>query len=234
MKKVKETEDQADSKAQKIDGYSHRKEVYKKRILDAAEALVLEKGDVSFSTRDLAKRADVSFATPFNHFGSKLGVLDAIIERSLLNAPLITAKDTEDPLDHMLKSAQNIVTYYSKQADLYRPVFRAVLGSSTKQATLQSTAIVRAVNLWRHSLELAKKEGIISKGREVDVIADLLENNWIGSVFTWIYRSLNASEWQDVVAYNITLTLCGVVTDEKRPKLLKKAISLEKRIRKRL
>ena len=52
------------------------------RVLAAAEAL-LGDGKAEFSMRDLAATAGVSFATPFNQFGSKLAIMRALSARRI-------------------------------------------------------------------------------------------------------------------------------------------------------
>jgi AcrR family transcriptional regulator len=49
----------------------------KERVLSAAERL-LRLGKAEFSMRDLAAEAGVSFATPFNQFGSKVAIMQAL------------------------------------------------------------------------------------------------------------------------------------------------------------
>ncbi|MCQ8241802.1 TetR/AcrR family transcriptional regulator [Rhizosaccharibacter radicis] len=53
------------------------------RILDAAERLLRGDGAAEFSMRDLAEAAGVSFATPFNQFGSKAGIMQALSDRRI-------------------------------------------------------------------------------------------------------------------------------------------------------
>jgi len=50
------------------------------RVLDAAERL-LAGGSAAFSMRELAEEAEVSFATPFNQFGSKAAIMLALTAR---------------------------------------------------------------------------------------------------------------------------------------------------------
>lgn len=57
-----------------------RGEPVRQRVLDAAERL-LRDGKGEFSMRDLAAEAGVSFATPFNHFGSKAAIMHALSAR---------------------------------------------------------------------------------------------------------------------------------------------------------
>ncbi len=51
------------------------------RILDAAEVLFADLGIQGTSMRRLTRRADVNLAAVHYHFGSKEGLLDAVIER---------------------------------------------------------------------------------------------------------------------------------------------------------
>lgn len=59
-----------------------RGEPVRQRVLDAAERL-LRRGKADFSMRDLATEAGVSFATPFNQFGSKAAIMHALSARRI-------------------------------------------------------------------------------------------------------------------------------------------------------
>lgn len=59
-----------------------RGEPVRQRVLDAAERL-LRDGKAEFSMRDLASQAGVSFATPFNQFGSKPAIMHALSGRRI-------------------------------------------------------------------------------------------------------------------------------------------------------
>jgi len=54
----------------------------RERVLDAAERL-LAQGGAAFSMRELAEEARVSFATPFNQFGSKAAIMLALSARRI-------------------------------------------------------------------------------------------------------------------------------------------------------
>ncbi|WP_153723440.1 TetR/AcrR family transcriptional regulator [Sporosarcina cascadiensis] len=51
------------------------------RILDAAVQLISEKGYAAATTRSIAQLAEVNEVTVFRHFGSKRGILRAIIDK---------------------------------------------------------------------------------------------------------------------------------------------------------
>jgi AcrR family transcriptional regulator len=55
--------------------------VTRDRVLEAAEELILSGGFAQATVTELAEKADVSRATVFSRFGSKLGVLEALSVR---------------------------------------------------------------------------------------------------------------------------------------------------------
>lgn len=59
-----------------------RKDDTRRRVLDAAERL-LRSERAEFAMRDLAAEAGVSFATPFNQFGSKGAIMQALSARRI-------------------------------------------------------------------------------------------------------------------------------------------------------
>lgn len=59
-----------------------RGEPLRQKVLDAAERL-LRSGKLDFSMRELAGEAGVSFATPFNQFGSKAAIMHALSARRI-------------------------------------------------------------------------------------------------------------------------------------------------------
>jgi AcrR family transcriptional regulator len=70
-----------------------RGESVRQGVLDAAERL-LRDGKAEFSMRDLASEAGVSFATPFNQFGSKSAIMSALSARRIA---AMTARFDEAP-----------------------------------------------------------------------------------------------------------------------------------------
>ncbi|AQS87926.1 short chain dehydrogenase [Neoasaia chiangmaiensis NBRC 101099] len=62
---------------------AHGRVATRDRILDAAEQLLRSGETADFSMRDLAGAAGVSFATPFNYFGSKAAIMQALSARRI-------------------------------------------------------------------------------------------------------------------------------------------------------
>ncbi len=74
------------------------------RILDAALALLMEGGYPALSISAVCKRAEVSAASLYHHFGDKAGLLAALIEDSMAESArrfVDLVSDHERPLDQL-------------------------------------------------------------------------------------------------------------------------------------
>ena len=138
-----------------------RGEPIRQRVLDAAERLLGE-GKAEFSMRDLAAEAGVSFATPFNRFGSKAGVMHALSERRIeaMAARFAEASPPPDAIGRVL-----LATDLAAAVMLEQPaVNRAVMGWIGAEGPTPGDALQRSAGLW--SLALADGEGLDPAERE--------------------------------------------------------------------
>ncbi|GAB5352178.1 TetR/AcrR family transcriptional regulator [Qipengyuania sp. 483] len=132
-----------------------RADAMRTKILDGAERL-LRTGKADFSMRDLAAEAGVSFATPFNRFGSKLAIMralsarriDAMIDRYGKEAPG-GAVTSDLPTRVALAIDIAVDTMLAEPA-----VNRAVMGAIGSPPSGQDGAAVRVLD---HSTKLWDK-----------------------------------------------------------------------------
>jgi AcrR family transcriptional regulator len=138
-----------------------RGEPVRQRIVDAAERL-LRKGKADFSMRDLSVEAGVSFATPFNQFGSKAAIMHGISERRIdtMAKRFAAASPLPNAADRVLM-ATDIATEVMLEEPM---VNRAVMG-------WLGTAARSPGGVWAHStafwaLALGAGEGLAARWRE--------------------------------------------------------------------
>lgn len=145
----------------KPDGsFGERGEPVRQRVLDAAERL-LRCGKAEFSMRDLAAEAGVSFATPFNQFGSKAGIMHALSERRI---DTMTARvaDTAQPPDVAVRV--RLAVGIAVAVMLQEPeVNRAVMGWIGTAGPARGNALTRSTAFW--ALALGAGEGIAERRR---------------------------------------------------------------------
>ncbi|OWK33135.1 TetR/AcrR family transcriptional regulator [Sphingomonas dokdonensis] len=138
-----------------------RGEPVRLRVIEAAERL-LRQGKAEFSMRELAAEAGVSFATPFNQFGSKAAIMHAISARrvELMNARFRKAAPPGDALDRVLVAVNTAVSVM-----LEEPVVnRSVMGWIGTASPAAGTALARSEAFW--ALALAFGDGLAPAARK--------------------------------------------------------------------
>jgi AcrR family transcriptional regulator len=188
----------------------------RERVLAAAERLLSE-GAAEFSMRDLAAAAGVSFATPFNQFGSKLAIMHA------LSAGLIEQM-------HQRASAQRLSADTSKRVlnvveiatsvMMEKPqVNRAVMGAVGSAGAVSGDVRKRSRALWADALGDAG--GLVSASRDLGraVLPEQLAIAFRGTLSFWTAGEIADEDLQpEAIAAAATL-LFGFVEDARRDQM---------------
>ncbi|MGJ5038465.1 MULTISPECIES: TetR/AcrR family transcriptional regulator [unclassified Bradyrhizobium] len=138
-----------------------RGEPLRRHVLDAAERL-LRQGRADFSMRDLAAEAGVSFATPFNQFGNKAAIMQALSIRRIdtMETRYTAAPPSRDTKTRVLLAIDTAVAVMLENPDVNRTVM-GWLGAA--QASPGQT-LSRSTAFW--ALALGKGEGLTASRRE--------------------------------------------------------------------
>lgn len=138
-----------------------RGEPVRQRVLDAAERL-LRRGKADFSMRDLATEAGVSFATPFNQFGSKVAIMHALSGRRIdtMAKRLAEMSPPADAAGRVLLAIDTAVEVMLEEPEINRVVMSWIgtAGPSSGKVLAHSTT------LW--ALALGAGEGLAEAERE--------------------------------------------------------------------
>jgi len=130
-------------------GTKRRGEPVRQRVLDAAERL-LRDGKAEFSMRDLASQAGVSFATPFNQFGSKPAIMHALSGRRI-DAMMTRFDATPQPPqapDRVARAIDIAVAVMLDEPIVNRAVMAWIGTASAASGDVRSNSTA----LWAHAL----------------------------------------------------------------------------------
>ena len=138
-----------------------RGEPLRQRVMDAAERL-LRRGKADFSMRDLAAEAGVSFATPFNQFGSKAAIMHALSGRRIDTMAQRFAKMSPpaDAAGRVLLAIDTAVEVMLEEPEINR----AVMGWIGTAGPSPGKVLAHSTTLW--SLALGAGDGLIAAGRD--------------------------------------------------------------------
>lgn len=94
---------------------TRRGEATREHILDAASQLLAERGYSGLSISRICRKADIAPTSVYWHFGSKAGLMEAVIERigggyvEKIRAHMAEASDPADRLDRLVAGVRDLV-----------------------------------------------------------------------------------------------------------------------------
>lgn len=125
MAKQPVTKDEVPSGGKRQQGVEERRH----RLVKAASELIAERDDGGFSMPELAARAGVSLATPYNLFGSKAALLGKVFERQVRGFNRDGSWMHGLPaLDRILGVIDRLVAAYARQGRFFRNLWKALYG----------------------------------------------------------------------------------------------------------
>lgn len=187
-------------------------------VLDAAERLLQSSDTADFSMRALAVEAGVGFATPFNHFGSKNAIMQALSSR--LIERMATHFQDESPagdaIDRVLVMGRiSVALLLEKPA-----VHKALVGSLGVVNPAPGFVRQNSSALW--SLALGGFAGIAVSMKEAAqaALAEQLAFNFRGCVSFWIAGELSDKELGSAFRIGACALLLGFAKEERRAYLI--------------
>lgn len=187
-------------------------------VLDAAERL-LERGDIAdFSMRELAVEAQVGFATPFNYFGNKTTIMQALSQRIIARIAenYAKARPTGDAIDRVLAMSRIGAETMLENSR----VSRAVLASLSIAPACQSTVRMRSKKLWQDALGdfAGIQQDLLPLVQTA--LPDQLAFAYRGCLSFWIAEDLTDDTLLPATDAASALSMLGVVDAARRPMLL--------------
>jgi AcrR family transcriptional regulator len=192
-------------------------------ILDGAERLLRSSPAAEFSMRALAAEAGVGFATPFNHFGNKNAIMQALSSR--LIEQMIQRFRIEDPagdcLDRVLAMGNLCVTLLRQKPEIHK----AVVGSLGMPQSGRSEVHSRSRELW--SLALGDFGGLAPATRPLAeaILAEQLAFHFRGCISFWIAGELPDRELAPTFRSGAASLLLGFAQTNRRIFLLEQVAS---------
>ena len=203
------------------------------QILDAARRLIRATGGTEFSMRRLAEEAEVGLVTPYNLFGSKSGVLYALLNDSLEHLDRATEpRPSPRPVDAVLELAGLAAEIYAHDAAFYRPLMQFLLGVPDHEH--RPRALERSLALWSRTVDAAVHGGLLAKSVDSELLARQLLIGFVGVVELWIHEDFDDAAFRAQSVYGSALLVLAHAAPAARPRLLARVRTLERRLPRRL
>jgi AcrR family transcriptional regulator len=188
-------------------------------LVDSARALVRESGDAGFSMMQLATRAGVSPATPYNLAGSKGEIMRLVVRREFedFDAKLGRIQHAS-PLAALLDATALVVTHYAADPQFYRGLFRATLGMEASEIHDQMLAQGRAfwVGFVRDAVAAGELEAFVAVQPLTDFVLRIIGV----TTQAWLAENWSSARFGLEMAHGIRLGVAAVAAAPVRTRLV--------------
>ena len=178
-------------------------------VLDAAKRLLQRSPSAEFSMRALAAEAGVGFATPFNHFGNKNAIMQALSARLIESMSLRFEQETPggDAVDRVLAMGKISVATLLEQPD----VSKAVVGSLGVVNPSHSVVRPNSEGLWLRALGDFSGLDLASRDLGRALLPQQLAFTFRGCVSFWIAGELSNDMFSQAFQAGALTVLLGFV-----------------------
>tara|TARA_R110000851_G_scaffold280246_2_gene433546 strand:+ start:577 stop:1290 length:714 start_codon:yes stop_codon:yes gene_type:complete len=184
------------------------------RIVHAARDLIRETGDTNLSMRMIAKRADVSLATPYNLFGSKHAVVLAVFEDERDFTERFSKIKAENAIERIFEAHALATSYFTEDPDFYRPLWKVLLDAQGVNDTGLATPerLERNSKAWEALIDDAQNEGLLDPAFPADMLERTLSFFANGVMLSWSMGTLETHRLLPSAALGYALALRGAAT----------------------
>lgn len=167
------------------------REARRRNVIDAAHVLIRETGGTGFSMLELARRAGVSPATPYNLLGSKAQVLRRVVEDEYASfAARLAGLPPRPALPHLLRALDLIAVHYLAEPQFYRGLYGAMIGIEDNPVRALMSA--EGLRLWTAMVATAQDQGALAPLLSPEDLTALLLRGVAATVEAWL-----AEHWDD-------------------------------------
>lgn len=206
----------------------HKRE-RRERILDAARRLVRSTGGTDFSMQTLAGEAEVSLVTPYNLFGSKSGVLYALLNDSLEGLGRVADSElSSKAVDAVLDLAGIAADEYARDATFYRPLMQFLLG--VRDLEHRPRLMEQSLRRWSRTVEAAIAGGLLPADIEKSLLVRQLLVTFLGALELWVHEELDDEAFRAQSLYGSALLVLAHASAASRPRLLQRLRGIERKL----
>lgn len=158
--------------------------------------------------RLLAERAGVSLVTPYNLFGSKKAIMQALLDEDIARFAAELERGSDNPLEMLFRVVSLGNAYFKREPGYYRAVIFAILGEGGEEYRMMFGGPRRA--LWHELVEHAIADKYLRDDVDAALLADHLSAVYFINILEWLSGETSLSRVEYKTRYAFAMALCGV------------------------
>lgn len=203
----------------------------RRRIVTAARQIIRETGNFDLPMRALSARAKVSMTRPYTYFGSKSGVVAAILaDDEVRFARQRAAVTSTDLIEAHFDSLRLGMNFYASDQPFYRALFR--LSWDVSAGGHDPTRLNHPVFLKR--IAGAKAAGLLRDTLEVAAFADVLTDLFSAGVRAWAILNRDVEWLHAKLGYGYAIAFAGAGTAATQTRMRHRLLHFERGLQQRL
>lgn len=198
----------------------------REQIVRAARDLMRARKAPGFSMRTLAEVAGVSIATPYNLFGSKQGVIAAVMDADLQDFQSDLMAEPVDALESFFRAVSLTARIFEREPGFYKAGANAILREADAPLVEQFGRPRQA--LLREMVQRAVREGFLGHSVNADALAAALGQQLFGWIQSWATGQVSLDEMVIRAQYGFALSLTAVAAEAHRDRLFERLMDLQR------
>lgn len=179
-------------------------------LLRVARVIVRETGNFDLPMRALASRARMSLRAPYQIFGSKNGIIRALLlSEQQQFAELLATRASADPLDAFFDRTQLAMRFYAREPEFYRSLFRATQGYSGGNEPDPAWAMRP---IYVHMLQQAQDSRLIRPELDAELVGAVLTSIFAATLRYWASSDCGIQLTGQRICLGFALVLSSAVT----------------------
>jgi len=203
------------------------------RVVSAARLLMQQDGRADFSMRALAQQANVSSATPYNLFGSKQGIISAVVDEDLQRLQKALLEIEAGPVDAFFKLIDVVAEIFAEAPALYKAgaqIMAAPAGPGTDAQARRDFHASRFFVL-RSLVADAIQAGAVSHKVNPDTFALHIGQQILSWILMWGADQITLEEMRLRTGFALAVSLLGVAQGPHRDGLQNRFVSCQTALR---
>jgi AcrR family transcriptional regulator len=202
-----------------LSGHDVGKLKRRRAILDAARAIIITLGDTGLNMRAMAARAGVSPATPYNLFGSKQAVLQAVYDEDQEEFYRdFEAQASNEPLARLFDLIDLSFGHWQRTPEFHKALLAILYRSASAAQSGEGPPRLTYVYVNR-LVDEAVAAGVLRPETPVAIVTATLARIFRSAGQEWIDGALTLEQGRDDLGRSFALVLAGLVTPGWKDKL---------------
>jgi AcrR family transcriptional regulator len=200
-------------------GHARGKDRRRALLISAARDLIAERADGKFSMQELAARAGLSLATPYNLLGSKANIVQAVFRAETEGFRLASKSEhRRQPVERMMAIADHTVAVFAHQPQFYRNLSR-ILGALDPEE-MRQLIVPFADTMLQPMVEELFAEGAITVAVSPVIITSHLQRVFESTFLHWVALDWDRQFFRRELRAGFALTFLGLFNGKNREALL--------------